>query len=61
MATRRAEFESMSEEEREALRATAQAGGGIPGGAGGRAGGGSGQFTILLDPLIELLTERAVE
>ena len=61
IATRRAEFESMSEEEREALRATAQAGGGIPGGAGGRAGGGSGQFTILLDPLIELLTQRATE
>ncbi len=61
IATRRAEFESMSEEEREALRATAQAGGGIPGGAGGRAGGGSGQFTILLDPLIELLTQRASE
>ncbi|MCK4314435.1 MAG: hypothetical protein KAX24_01560 [Anaerolineae bacterium] len=65
MATRRAEFESMSEEEREALRATAQAGGGIPGGAGGWAGAGSGaggrQFIILLNPLIELLTERAAE
>ncbi len=65
MATRRAEMENMSEEEREALRATAQAGGGMPGGAGGgaggRAGGGSRQFTILLNPLIELLTQRAAE
>ena len=61
MATRRAEFESMSEEEREAVRATAEAGGMLPGGAGGRAGGGSRQFTILLNPLIELLTERAAE
>ena len=61
MATRRAEMENMSEEEREALRATAQAGGGMAGGAGGRAGGGSRQFTILLNPLIELLTERAAE
>lgn len=61
MATRRAEMENMSEEEREALGATAQAGGGMAGGAGGRAGGGSRQFTILLDPLIELLTQRAEE
>jgi len=61
MATRRAEMESMSEEEREALRATAEAGGMLPGGAGGRAGGGSGQFIILLNPLIELLTQRTAE
>lgn len=60
-ATRRAEMENMSEEEQEALRATAQAGGGMPGGAGGRAGGGSRQFTILLNPLIELLAQRAAE
>jgi len=59
-ATRRAEMENMSEEEREALRATAQAGG-MSGGPGGRAGGGQGQFIILLDPLIELLTQRATE
>lgn len=59
-ATRRAEMENMSEEEREALRATAQAGG-MPGGPGGRAGAGPGQFIILLDPLIELLTQRAAE
>ena len=59
-ATRRAEMENMSEEEREAMRATAQAGG-MSGGPGGRAGGGPGQFIILLDPLIELLTQRAGE
>jgi len=68
MATRRAEFENMSEAEREASRATMQAGGGLPGGPGGRgAAGGTGgrggaggrQFMILLDPLIELLTQRA--
>jgi predicted pyridoxine 5'-phosphate oxidase superfamily flavin-nucleotide-binding protein len=65
MATRRAEFENMSQAEREALRATMQAGGGLPGGPGGRgaAGGtggrGGGQFMILLNPLIELLTQRA--
>jgi len=65
MATRRAEMANMSDEEREAMRATAQAGGGVPGGtgAGGRggAGGRPGQFTILLNPLIELLTGRAAE
>jgi len=60
MATRRAEFESMSEEEREAMRATAEAGG-MSGGPGGRAGGGFGQFRTLLNPLIELLTQRAAE
>jgi hypothetical protein len=66
MATRQAEFENMSEEEREALRATMQAGGGPAGGpgAGGGAGapggrGGGGQFMMLLNPLIELLTQRA--
>ena len=68
MATRRAGFENMSEEERQALRATMQAGGGMPGGpggrgaaggTGGRGGAGGGQFMILLDPLIELLTQRA--
>ena len=61
MATRRAEFESMSDEEREAFRATAQAGGGFLGGPGGGAGRGAGQFRILLNPLIELLTQRAAE
>ncbi len=65
MATRRAEIENMSDEERAAMRATAQAGGGVPGGtgAGGRggAGGRPGQFTILLNPLIELLAQRAAE
>jgi len=63
MATRRAEFENMSEEERANLRATMEAGGGMPGGVGSRARGGAGrgQFGILLNPLIELLTQRAAE
>jgi len=61
MATRRAESEGMSEQEREALRATMQAGGGMPGGPGGRGGAGERQFKILLNPLIELLTQRAAE
>ena len=73
MATRRAEMENMSDEEREAFRATAQAGGGfpgraeggaggaLPGGPGGGAGRGAGRFGILLNPLIELLTQRAAE
>ena len=59
-ATRRAEMENMSDEERESLRAMALAGG-MSGGPGGRAGAGPGQFIILLDPLIELLTQRATE
>lgn len=57
MATRRAEFENMSDEERANLRATMEAGGGRPGSAGGRPG----QFAVLLNPLVELLTERAAE
>jgi len=69
VATRRAEFENMSEEERAALRATREAGGGVPGGSGGRSGAGAGagagaggrQFNFLLNPLIELLTERAAQ
>ncbi len=60
VATRRAEFENMSDEERAALRATMEAGGGAPGGFG-RSGRGAGQFGVLLDPLIELLTLRAAE
>jgi len=65
IATRRAEMENMSEEEREALRATMEAGGGfpggggVPGGAGGAPGAGRGGFGPMLMPLIELLTERA--
>jgi hypothetical protein len=61
MATRRAQFESMSEEDLAALRATAQAGGGMPGGPGSRGGTGGGEFIILLNPLIELLEARAGE
>jgi hypothetical protein len=61
MATRRAEYANMSQEERDALRATMQAGGGFPGGAGGRGGGGGRQANFLLNPLIELLTQRAAE
>jgi hypothetical protein len=61
MATRMAEFQGMSEEEREAARATMQAEGGMPGrpGAPGEASGR--QFVILLNPLIELLEARAGE
>jgi hypothetical protein len=65
MATRRAEFENMSEEERAAMRETMEAGGGLRGGPGAGDGGGGGrgggQFVFLLNPLIELLTERAAE
>ena len=61
MATRRAQFENMSEEELAALRATAQAGGGMPGGPGSRGGTGGREFIILLNPLIELLEARAGE
>jgi hypothetical protein len=55
MATRQAEFENMSEEEREALRATHEAGG--PGGPSAQ----TERPTALLDSLIELLTQRAAE
>jgi hypothetical protein len=58
MATRVAEFESMSEEEREQMMATARAGGGAFGGRAG-AGGGAGGVGPLIRPLTELLTERA--
>jgi hypothetical protein len=61
MATRRAQFESMSEEEREEMRATIQAGGGLGGRGGGPGGAGRGQFPILLSPLVELLEARAGE
>lgn len=61
MATRRAEMENMSEEEREALRATMQAGGGAGGRVGIRSATGGRQFAVLLNPLIELLTQRAAE
>lgn len=56
MATRRAQFESMSEEQRAAFRATAEAGG-MP----ARAGPGPRQPIFLLRPLIELLEARAGE
>jgi len=49
-------FESMSEEERESLRATFEAGGG-PGSSGAQAE----RPPVLLDSLIELLTQRAAE
>jgi len=65
-------FGDLSEEERADMRATMEAGGGgmhgrPGGGAGGgmpgRPGGGAGgrQFGPLLNPLIELLTQRAAE
>jgi hypothetical protein len=63
MATRRAQFEGMSAEEQEAMRATAQAGGGIGPGRGGAGAGGStggvGQARFLARPLIQMLVERA--
>jgi len=63
LATRRAEFENMSEEEREALRATMEGGGGIPGGGmpSGAPGAGRGGLGPMMNPLIDLLTERAAE
>ena len=53
-------FGDLSEEERADMRATMEAGGG---GMTGRPGSGAGgrQFGPLLNPLIELLTERAAE
>jgi hypothetical protein len=56
MATLRAQFENMSQEEREEMRATMQAGGGMQ---SGRAGGGAGRVGVLIRPLIEMLTECA--
>jgi hypothetical protein len=65
-ATRIAELQSMSEEEREAMMATARAGGGM--GAGFRGGPsqepdaavvGAGQLRFVLRPLITLLESRA--
>ena len=64
MATRQAQFAEMSEEERAAMLATREAGGGMPAGsmpASGGAGGGARQSPIMLNPLIDLLTERAAE
>jgi hypothetical protein len=53
-------FGDLSEEERADMRATMEAGGGgMPGRPGGSAGGR--QFGPLLNPLIELLTQRASE
>jgi len=59
MATRMAEFEDMTEEERQAARATAQAGGGMAGRPAGAPGAGGGQFMIILNPLIKLLETRS--
>jgi hypothetical protein len=67
-ATMQAQFGNMTEAERAAMRATAQAGGGFPGGGqgGGQGGegrrmGGAGMMGSMLEPLIELLTQRAAE
>ena len=49
----------LSQEEIEAMRATAEASGMSAGRS--RADAGAGQFTILLEPLVELLTQRAAE
>ena len=48
----------LSAEEREALRATAEASGMV---AGGWAGGGPGWSSAVLGPLVELLAQRAAE
>ncbi len=64
-ATMQARFGTMTEAEREAMRATIQAGGGFPGGQGARgtrtAGSSGNAWTggALLRPLIALLTQRA--
>ncbi|MFC2015469.1 hypothetical protein ACFLUM_00890 [Chloroflexota bacterium] len=50
---------NLSEEERAAARATAQAGGTAPGGR--QAGAGAGQLGTLAEPLVELLTLRVAE
>jgi len=63
-ATRQAQFGNLTEAEREAMKATAQAGGGFAGsGQGGGQGRkmGGGATSAMLDPLIELLTKRAAE
>lgn len=60
MATRQAQFASMSDEERAAWRATAQASGAFRGGSA-RANTGSGQGTVGLAMLIRLLSQRAAE
>jgi len=49
----------LSQEEIEQLRATAEASGLSVGSR--RAGAGAGQSAILLDQLVELLTQRAAE
>ncbi len=51
----RGQFGNMSDGERQARRATAEA----SGQTSGRPGSGMGQWTILLNPLIELLADRA--
>jgi hypothetical protein len=51
---------NLSEEEREAMRATMQAGGDIPAGASA-PGGAAGQYGMLIRPLIATLEERAGE
>jgi hypothetical protein len=51
----RGQFGNMSDEERQARRGTAEA----SGQTSGRPGSGMGQWAMLLNPLIELLAERA--
>lgn len=52
----RGQFGNMTDEQREEMRATLKAGGA---GAGRAVGGGIGQAMVLLQPLIDLLAERA--
>jgi len=51
----------VSEEERAAMRATAEAGGMIAGGGRGSAGAGGGQFAMMAQQVIDMLTARAAE
>lgn len=60
--TARAQSENMTDEQREAMRATAQASGRVylrTGGRGFAFGGALGPAQILLEPLLQMLKERA--
>jgi len=56
----RAGMADLSEEEREAMRATMQASGEMPAGASA-PGGAAGQYGMLIRPLVTMLEERAGE
>ena len=52
---------SLSDEERAAMRATAEAGGMALGGGRGPVGAGSGELTLLAGQVVELLAARAAQ